>query len=347
MSTEAGTQKRSGIKALKSGELLFNEGDKAESMYIIQKGQLRLYRPKGKGFVELAVVRSGEVLGEMAFFDPKSRVRSASASAIVPTEVIEISFVAFEKTISALNPWFKTLIITLADRLRLSNERVKELESNSVGYTGEFKFFQTAEIVKMLSVLFFAFKSLAERKGDKYALHMRTYNSYAIEVFNVSETKIEEFINILVTEKLMELTEDEDGLPKVMLVKDPDMFKSFQSFFFSQRLLKDDKKMKISVKCEKFLAKVIEESAKGKIVGGKVEIDLTKILNYFREYNIPIALEDFQDAKNAKFCGEYNMGSDGSISINFNYEYAQKMMPIVRLMNCINRTNETKAKKKL
>ncbi len=342
----ATTQKKSGLKVLAPGEYLFHEEDDASSMFIIQKGQLRLFRPKGKGFIELAILRSGEVIGEMAYFDPKSRKRSASAAAIVPTEVIEITFTAFEKTIAALNPWFKTLIYTLADRLRTSNEKVKELENNSVGYTGEFKFFQSADLVKLFSIFFFTFKSLADKKENGYNLHLRILNSYAIDVFNVSETKIEEFIHVLKTEKLLELAPDEDGLPKLIIVKDPDTFKKFQAFFFSQRLLKEDKQLKISSKCEKFLMKVMEQAATLKPVEGKVEVDLMAIVDHFKEYNLPIGLEDFQEAKDAKFCGEYNMSSDGKITTLINYEFLKSMFPIVRLMNVIKHSNELKAKKK-
>lgn len=166
-STQA--QKKSGIKTLQAGQVLFNEGDYAESMYIIQKGQLRLFRPKGKGFVELAVLRSGEVIGEMSYFDPASKRRSASAAAITTTDVIEISFVALEKTMAALNPWFKTLINTLAERLRKTNERIKELESNSVGYSSDYKFFQAADVVKMLSLFFLMFSKYGRRERWKMA----------------------------------------------------------------------------------------------------------------------------------------------------------------------------------
>ena len=40
------------------------------------------FRPKGKGFVEIAVLRKGEVIGEMAYFDEKQSLRSCSASAL-------------------------------------------------------------------------------------------------------------------------------------------------------------------------------------------------------------------------------------------------------------------------
>src|SRR5665647_717625 len=108
-------QGKSGLRQLKPGEIIFNDGEIADSLFIIQKGQIRLFKPKGKGFIELAVLRSGEVIGEMAFFDEdgSGKKRSCSASAITPVEIIEISFVAFGKTMSSLNPWFKTIINTL------------------------------------------------------------------------------------------------------------------------------------------------------------------------------------------------------------------------------------------
>ena len=212
--TTAGTQKKSGIKVLQPGEVLFNEGDAAVSMYIIQKGQLRLFRPKGKGFIELAVLRSGEVLGEMSYFDPESKKRSASAAAIAYTEVIEISFVALEKTMTALNPWFKTLINTLAERLRKSNEKVKALENNSIGFSGEFKFFQSADVVKILSLMFLCFRSMGVQNEGRWTLHMSKLKMYAVDIFTINEAKLEEFVQLLITEKIIDVAMDDDGSPK-------------------------------------------------------------------------------------------------------------------------------------
>ena len=108
------------IVEFKQGDVVFHEKDKAEALYIIKDGQIRLFRPKGKGFVEIAVLRKGEVIGEMAFFDENQARRSCSASALVKTKVIEISFKSFGKAIKNLNPWFKTIDET-RNFLRLKN----------------------------------------------------------------------------------------------------------------------------------------------------------------------------------------------------------------------------------
>lgn len=341
--TAGSTQKKSGIKVLHPGEILFHEGDTANSMFIIQKGQLRLFRPKGKGFIELAVLRSGEVLGEMSYFDPDSKKRSASAAAITQTEIIEISFTALEKTMTALNPWFKTLINTLATRLRKSNERVKALENNSIGFSGEFKFFQSADIVKMLSLLFFCFRGLGEVKEGKHSLHISKLKMYAVDIFNVNEAKLEEFIQLLVNERITEVAMDEEGAPKVLMVKEPEVFRIFQVFFNAQRSMKDEKKLTISTKCEKFLIKALEQVEGIVPENGAVEVDLSKITGYFKEYNMPISLDDFQGARNAKFCGEYKMEDSGRVTAMLNVDYLKKMFPVVRFMNAINRVNDAKA----
>jgi CRP/FNR family cyclic AMP-dependent transcriptional regulator len=340
----AATAKKSGIKTLASGEILFNEGDKATSMYIVQKGQLRLFRPKGKGFVEIAVLRAGEVLGEMAYFDPDSKTRSVSAAAITTVDIIEISFNALEKTMAGLNPWFKTLINTLAERLRKTNERVRALENNSVGFSSDYKFFQSADVVKILSVLFLTFRSLGESKEGRWYLNYNRIKTYALEIFNINEAKMEEFIQLLTDEQIIDVSVDDQDASKVISTREPDTFRIFQVFFNTQRSLRDEKKLHISLKCEKFMVRVMEECAELSIVDGKVDIELSKIVNHFKEYNLGITLDDFQGAKNAKFCGEYRMGENSSISTTINIDYMRRMYPVVRFMNALNRVNELKAK---
>ena len=155
----AAQQAKSGLRVLKPGEILFNDGDAAESLYIIQKGQIRLFKPKGKGFIEIGILRSGEVIGEMAFFDEdgSGKKRSCAAAGLTQVEIIEISFVAFGKTMSTLNPWFKTIINTLAARMRKSNIRIKELEDNqaSVTYGGKHSGYEFMKPIEVMSCLLY------------------------------------------------------------------------------------------------------------------------------------------------------------------------------------------------
>lgn len=176
----AETAIKSGLRTLKAGEVLFNDGDNANSLFIIQKGQIRLFKPKGKGFIEIGVLRSGEVIGEMAFFDEdgSGKSRSCSAAALTVTEIIEVSFVAFGKTMQSLNPWFKTIINTLVTRLRKNNNRIKELEDNQALAYGnkisEYEFIKPLEVMKVLGTIFLVFKAHGDVKGQALAVNRKT-----------------------------------------------------------------------------------------------------------------------------------------------------------------------------
>ncbi len=341
-------QKKSGIRSFKPGEVLFNENDPATSLFIIQKGQIRLFRPKGRGYVDLAILRSGEVIGEMAYFDEKSRRRSCSASAIVTTDVIEISFVAFAKTMEGLNPWFKTIINTLANRLRKTNERVKELESNSVGFgaggkVADYVFFHTTDVMRILSVLYLVIKT----HGDVidtggYQIHMNKLKFYLFDIFNVQEIKFEEFLNMLKDEHFVEVRKDDDGLPKVFHINNPEDFRAMTVFFNTQKLLEDEKKLKISSKCERFLSRVIEQLKSVDKPQGMANI--SAILEDFKSRNVPINDGDFRDAVVAGLAEDVLVGEGNTLTSVINIEKLRKVFPAIRMQNAIRRINESKAK---
>jgi CRP/FNR family transcriptional regulator, cyclic AMP receptor protein len=341
-------QKKSGIRSFKPGEVLFNENDPATSLFIIQKGQIRLFRPKGRGFVDLAILRSGEVIGEMAYFDEKSRRRSCSASAIVTTEVIEISFVAFAKTMEGLNPWFKTIINTLANRLRKTNERVKELESNSVGFgsggkVADYVFFHTTDVMRILSILYLVIKNHGEEaEGGGHQIHMNKLKFYLFDIFNIPEIKFEEFLNMMKADHFVEIRKDEDGFPKIIHVDKADDFRAMTVFFNTQKLLEDHKKLNISPKCERFLSRIIEQlKAADK---PQAMANISAILDDFKERKVPITEADFRDAVIAGLAEDVLVGEGNSLTAVINIDKLRKVFPAIRMQNSIKRINEAKAK---
>ena len=112
------------VKHLKKGDVLVKEGESSNSMYWVQSGTLRLYKKKGQGFIELGVVHSGEVVGEMSFLD--NQPRSAFVEALQPCDVVEIPRGKFDEFIENQPSWLKSLIQTLVKRLRTTNNKVRE-----------------------------------------------------------------------------------------------------------------------------------------------------------------------------------------------------------------------------
>ena len=345
----ADADKKSGIRKLAAGEVLFNQNDAADSLYIIQKGQIRLYIPKGRGFVDLAILRAGEVIGEMAYFDEKSRRRSASAAAIVSTEIIEISFKAFAKTMANLNPWFKTIINTLAERLRKTNDKVKQLENNSVGFgkggkVADYKFLQGADLVKIFSALYLVFSTHREERNGMQCVSTQKIKFYTCEIINVQEIKYEELVELLKQEKVFEVANDKDGLPNILAIKNIDLIKNYMVFFNTQRNLADDKQLVVSNNCEIFLKKIIDQMVNAKVTTPTAEANISLILGEFKDKNIRIGQDDLEDALREGLMEELVVGKGGLLTSIIQYDKLKKLYPNIRLLNLIKKLNESKAK---
>lgn len=355
-----GTQSKSGLRSLKTGEVLFNDGDPAESLFIIQKGQIRLYKPKGKGFIEIGVLRAGEVIGEMAFFDEdgSGKKRSCSAAAITGVEVVEISFLAFGKTMQSLNPWFKTIINTLASRLRKANGRIKELEDNATtSYgknTGTYEFMKPIEVMRVLGTLFLVFKAHGEVKSQALAVNRKVLTLYTADMYQIMEAKLESVLGLLQTLNLLEVQDDEDKMPNLLLLKNIELVRQIFIHYNSERHLPDEKKMKISDKCEMIIAKMLEKLASNPPIdipnARSVDDNPPKFTKYyilnpviedFRAKNIPISPDNLEDGKSVGFFGEVLM-KDGNVMIEADMLKVQKMYPVIRFMNAVRKSNQEK-----
>lgn len=348
---QASASKKSGMRAFKQGETIFKKDDPADSLFIIQKGQIRLFLPKGRGFVELAILRAGEVIGEMGYFDEKATRRSCSAEALTGVEVIEISYNAFAKTMENLNPWFKTIINTLADRLRKTNDKVRQLESNSVGISsgdkvGSYVFFNNADILKLLSLTYLSFKTHGVKKEDgKWELHQNKLRFYMVDLFNIVEVKFEEYLHLLDQERYIEVALDEDNAPKLLKCSNIEIFRQVMVFINTQRMLEDNKKIQVSAKCERFLKRILDQFAAKGVQEDRAVCDISSILDDFVQKNIPICDEDLRDAITAKLCDDIVVGEANQLTCNVELAKLKQVYPSLRFNNAIARLNEAKASK--
>jgi CRP/FNR family cyclic AMP-dependent transcriptional regulator len=341
----------SGLRQLKAGEILFNDGEKANSLFIIQKGQLRLFKPKGKGFIEIAVLRAGEVIGEMAYFDDDGGgKRSCSASAMVGSEVIEISFTAFAKTMSGLNPWFKTIINTLANRLRQTNARVKELESNSasVNYgTGKhsgYEFFKANDVIKILGTFYLVFNSHGEKIEGGVSLHRKTMDLYARDIYGIIESKLDEMIYILDEVGLLNIANDQDGLPKVLVLTNLDAIRSLFIFYNTEKHLTEDKKLKISAKCQTFLEALWKKiQSMPNIQSAMTLVGVSELLENWKNKGAGITVETLDEARLHGIVGDVIVNDDNSLAVEVNFTKMQKLLPNIKFMNRVLKSNQDKS----
>src|SRR3989338_6487832 len=108
------------VRFFRPTELLFRENDTSNCMYLIKKGTVAIRKKKGKESIELAKIYSGEVIGELSFFDRAPR--SASAVALTEVEAMEIGFDNLDRIYAGVPDYMKTIMAAVAERLRRADD---------------------------------------------------------------------------------------------------------------------------------------------------------------------------------------------------------------------------------
>ncbi len=106
------------IRYLSAGEILFREGDKAESAFLIKKGKLMASKTKDGKNILLGEAVAGEFIGEMAHINGEPR--SANMEVVESCELVEVPLGTLDTLLFSKPVWSKALMRTLAKRLKNS-----------------------------------------------------------------------------------------------------------------------------------------------------------------------------------------------------------------------------------
>lgn len=118
----------------KNGDPLFNEGQPSDCMFLIKKGVVAIRKRRGTAQVEIARVYTNEVIGELAFFDRQPR--SATAVAVSAVDALKIDFKSLDVVYRDIPPYLKTIIRSVAARLRKANDMIRKLKRDVVSEDG-------------------------------------------------------------------------------------------------------------------------------------------------------------------------------------------------------------------
>ncbi|MFY8349336.1 Crp/Fnr family transcriptional regulator [Pseudoalteromonas sp. SSM20] len=109
---------------LNSGQTLFKQGDKAERMYVVRSGKIKLIKSKMGQSVVLGYFGTGEFLGEMAIITGSKRSCTAIAAEDSVLQVYESA--RFEEMLANNSGVAARIIEGLAVRLEKTTERLME-----------------------------------------------------------------------------------------------------------------------------------------------------------------------------------------------------------------------------
>ncbi|HEX6498831.1 MAG TPA: Crp/Fnr family transcriptional regulator [Micromonosporaceae bacterium] len=114
------------IVEIRKGEVVFNEGEQGDSLYIVLAGKIKVGRRAADGRQNLiALMGPSDMVGELSLFDPGPR--TATATAVVDSRLARLRK-------HALRPWLNNrpeiaeqLLRVLARRLRRTNDSLADL----------------------------------------------------------------------------------------------------------------------------------------------------------------------------------------------------------------------------
>jgi CRP/FNR family transcriptional regulator len=113
------------VSVYQDGQVIFLEHEPGAELFIIQEGKVQITKLVDNNEVLLAVLKKGDIFGEMSLLDNKPR--SASAIAFGPTKLMVVSKANFEPTVQG-HPEIATKIIELlSERIWLIYKQLQNI----------------------------------------------------------------------------------------------------------------------------------------------------------------------------------------------------------------------------
>lgn len=111
-------------RQFQAGEFLLREGEQGEECYLIESGEVEVYKMRGDKKLLLTTLGVGEIVGEMALLTHQER--SATVRALQPTTVSVLNNESFQANLKKLPPWLESTVVTLAKRLYLTDRKLTD-----------------------------------------------------------------------------------------------------------------------------------------------------------------------------------------------------------------------------
>ncbi len=310
------------IKKLEKGDYLFKEGDTSDAMYVVKKGSVGIYKAKGQAEVELATVKPGQMLGEMAFFDQKPR--SATAKAVAQSEVIELPFNALQAHFNQMPEWLKSMVKTINENLRDANKKIKQLEKVEEGNQHAFP---PHTITRLCAIIAMVAERYGEETAEGVVLPQYTLRNYCIQIFQQPTAKMDRLMTILEGFGIMKVEDLGEQRKKIILFKKDFLFgfvEYYNDYLFkdeSKRVTVEDKDLKILKALMHFGRKVPANDKK------RHKVSLEQIQNEsMKEVGYVVTTKDYENVISKQLTSEKIADPDG-IKLEIDIEYLEKIVP--------------------
>jgi uncharacterized membrane protein len=118
-------------RAFAAGDMVFDQGDAGNSMYIVESGEVNIHLPgEASRRISLKDIARGEYFGELALFDEKPR--SASALATTDAVLLELQRDTLETFLGRRPRVAMAILRTMSERLRETNTMLSARAAKNV-----------------------------------------------------------------------------------------------------------------------------------------------------------------------------------------------------------------------
>lgn len=218
-----------GPRQYKRGEFIFKEGDKAESIFLIQSGKVALciIRPTTK--IEIQTLSKGAVLADQALHGMVKHVLSAECQSDV--QVLEVPLNVAKSQLDALSGFFKTLMKSMADTNKLFTTELKsiKLEKEAVPCPQIY-------IPRVFSCINLVTRHLGKKQEDgDWEIAWNSLKVFGIRMFLEAPNRLQSALELLTKIKLAEMhyeknDEGDTELSKIK-IKNLQLVEDFGEFF--------------------------------------------------------------------------------------------------------------------
>ncbi len=108
-------------QTFQAGDRIFKEGDEGNMAFIVQSGEVEIYKEIDDKITVLGKIGQGGIFGEMALIDAKPRMASARASK--GATIILVNRSMFEQKLNKADPFIKGLLNILVENIRRMSDK--------------------------------------------------------------------------------------------------------------------------------------------------------------------------------------------------------------------------------
>jgi len=333
----------SDVRVVKKGQFLFKAGDKIQTVYVIQSGQVNICLQKNNKILDIMTVGNGYVFADLTVLG--TNVYLYSGLAQQELKVTEIPLDIFKAQYESLNVTYKTFIKTMAEKLKWAVNEVKngKQEKLAVPCAEE-------SIPRAFGSLFHVLNHKGIKDNTKAKVDWLTLRNYSQRIFGESPKRIEQVSQILVKLKLGDYILGKD--PNNVDPEAPDteiqgfeifdlggleaFFEFYQYYYFKggkSELLKFDD---ANYNTLKILLMAFANVTADKF--GTASHDFNQVVEFFKDYGVQLGNGHFT-ALEAKglFCKRKTV--DGKVMLQFDkkeFEVQINMWSIIREIDKLN-----------